>query len=92
MKKKLYSFLAASFIGCIAMGAVAPTPAIAGPKIDFGDDGYLQLDVKFQGLADHTDFGSGVDGDKSRTDLNLRRARIVFTGMMDDTWGVKFQT
>lgn len=93
MKKKVYSLLAASaFLGCVAAGAVAPAPANAGPRIDFGDDGYLQIDIKFQGLADHTDFGSGVDGSESRTDLNLRRARLVFTGMMNDTWGAKFQT
>lgn len=66
--------------------------AFAGPFIEFGDQGWMQIDVKLQGIADFTNFGSGIDGDKSRSDLYLRRARFTFTGMMDDTWGAKFQT
>jgi len=75
------------------LGTVLAAPAVqAGPSIDFGDDGYLQMDVKFQGIADFTDFGSGSTGTEDRSDLDLRRARIVFTGMLNDTWGAKFQT
>lgn len=76
------------------MGCLAATQASAGPVIEFGDNGesYMQLDAKFQGIADFTDFGSGKDGEDSRMDLYLRRARIVFTGMLNDTWGAKFQT
>ncbi|MGQ9812545.1 MAG: selenite/tellurite reduction operon porin ExtI [Dissulfurimicrobium sp.] len=67
--------------------------ASAGPAIDFGDNGgYLQVDIEFQGLLDHTNFGSGADNGKSRYDLYLRRSRLVFTGMLNDTWGAKFQT
>ena len=92
--KKMYTVLAATaFCSCLAGGLALPDKANAGPSIDFGDDGgYLQLDVKFQGILDHTDFGSGKDGEGSRWDADLRRARIVFTGMFDDTWGAKFQT
>lgn len=92
--KKMYTVLAATaFCSCLAGGPALPEKANAGPSIDFGDDGgYLQLDVKFQGVLDHTDFGSGKDGEGSRWDADLRRARIVFTGMFDDTWGAKFQT
>ncbi|MFA6499320.1 MAG: selenite/tellurite reduction operon porin ExtI [Desulfurivibrionaceae bacterium] len=92
--KKMYTVLAATaFCSCLAAGLALPDKANAGPSIDFGDDGgYLQLDVKFQGILDHTNFGSGKDGEASRWDADLRRARIVFTGMFDDTWGAKFQT
>ena len=64
----------------------------AGPLVEFGDEGWMQFDVKLQGIADFTDFGSGTDGSKSRSDLYLRRARITLTGMLNDTWGAKFQT
>ncbi|MFZ5773899.1 MAG: selenite/tellurite reduction operon porin ExtI [Thermodesulfobacteriota bacterium] len=91
--KKAYTTLAATaFCACLA-GGLLPAPASAGPQIDFGNDGgYLQLDVKFQGILDHTNFGSGSDGQASRWDGDLRRARIVATGMFNDTWGAKFQT
>lgn len=63
-----------------------------GPSIDFGDNGYLQIDVKFQGIGVYTDYGSGRSGNADRWDLYLRRARLTFTGFINDTWGVKFQT
>ena len=92
--KKMYTVLAATaFCSCLAGGLALPEKANAGPSIEFGNDGgYLQLDVKFQGILDHTNFGSGSDGQAGRWDADLRRARIVFTGMFDDTWGAKFQT
>ncbi|MDA3971408.1 MAG: selenite/tellurite reduction operon porin ExtI [Desulfobulbaceae bacterium] len=89
MKKR---FSKAAIGACILGLGLQMGAAHAGPMIEFGDDGYLQIDVKFQGIAEHTDFGSGVAGDENRTDMNLRRARFVFTGMMNDTWGAKFQT
>ena len=93
MNKKLYSLLAATtFLGSLAMDGLVPDQVFAGPRIEFGDEGFLQLDVKFQGIMDYTDFGSGKDGDENRYDFDLRRARLVFTGMINDTWGAKFQT
>lgn len=82
------------FATLAATGCLVATQASAGPVLEFGDNGesYMQLDVKFQGIADFTNFGSSKDGDDSRMDLYLRRARIVFTGMLNDTWGAKFQT
>lgn len=80
-------------IGACLLGCTLQTGlAQAGPMIEFGDEGYLQIDVKFQGIAAYTDFGSGKAGDENRMDMNLRRARLVFTGMINDTWGAKFQT
>ncbi len=92
MKKK-YSQAIKALGATLTGGLLLAGSAVAGPQIDFGNDGgYLQLDVKFQGILDNTDFGSGQDGEGSRWDADLRRARIVFTGMFDDTWGAKFQT
>ncbi|BCL61388.1 hypothetical protein DGMP_20810 [Desulfomarina profundi] len=91
MKKRLCA--AALALGtCLTGGLMAGQPATAGPLVEFGDEGYMQFDVKLQGIADFTDFGSGVDGTESRSDFYLRRARLVFTGMINDTWGAKFQT
>ncbi|MCF8057562.1 MAG: OprO/OprP family phosphate-selective porin [Desulfocapsa sp.] len=92
--KKMYSlFAVGSCCAILAMGAIVPNEAEAGPLVEFGDDGgYMQFDVKFQGIMENTDFGSGKNGQEDRTDLYLRRARIVFTGMINETWGAKFQT
>ena len=71
---------------------ITPQFVTAGPVLEFGDEGYIQLDFKLQGIADYTDFGSGLKGDDDRWDLNLRRTRISLTGFLNDTWGAKFQT
>lgn len=91
--KKMYPLVAAAGLcACLGNGLALPEEAMAGPRIDFNEESYLQLDVKFQGIMDYTDFGSSKDGQDDRFDLDLRRARIVFTGMLNDTWGAKFQT
>lgn len=91
--KKIYTVMAAgTFCSFLAGGLMLPTQAEAGPLIEFGEDSFLQVDVKFQGIMDKTDFGSGKDGSEDRYDFDLRRARLVFTGMLNDTWGAKFQT
>jgi hypothetical protein len=67
--------------------------AYAGPRIEFGDDGgFLQIDVKGQIYLENTSYGGGSKGDENRTDLHFMRNRISLTGMIDDTWGYKFQT
>lgn len=71
---------------CLTGDHLASQPAIAGPLVEFGNEGYMQFDVKLQGIADFTDFGSEVDGTKSRSDFYLRRSRLVFAGMINDTW------
>ena len=92
MKRLYYKLCAIGFFLVLAAGAILPVTATAGPLIEFGDEGYLQMDVKLQGIADYADFGSGLTGDDNRWDLNLRRTRISLTGFLNDTWGVKFQT
>ncbi len=90
--KKRFSVAALALGTCLTGSLMLSQPAAAGPLVEFGDEGWMQFDVKLQGIADFTDFGSGVDGTESRSDFYLRRARLVFTGMLNDTWGAKFQT
>jgi len=67
--------------------------AQAGPRIEFGDDGgFLQLDLKGQFYLENTSYGGGQTGTESRTDLHFMRNRLGLTGMLDETWGYKFQT
>ena len=89
--KRLFGKLILSILFLVPALAVTG-PAQAGPIMEFGDEGYLQMDVKLQGIADYADFGSGLKGDDDRWDFNLRRTRISLTGFLNDTWGVKFQT
>src|SRR3990172_5313 len=90
MGRFVASFLLA-FLGICICG-IATDIAFAGPVIEFGEEGFLQMDVKLQVFAENTDFGSGVRGADSRTDLHFQRSRLTLTGMINDTWGVKFQT
>jgi hypothetical protein len=92
MRKVYKTMLLAAFCSSLGLGTLGANTAKAGPLIEFGDEGYLQIDVKFQGIMENTDFGSGQDGQGNRWDFNLRRARLVFTGMLNDTWGAKFQS
>ena len=75
------------------LGLCLVTQAQAGPRIEFGDDGgFLQVDLKGQVYVENTSYGSGNSGDTSRTDIHFMRNRITMTGMLDETWGYKFQT
>lgn len=71
---------------------LAATVALAGPVIEFGDSGFLQIDLKGQVYVENTDFGAGRTLDESRTDIHFQRLRLAATGMLDETWGFKFQT
>ncbi|MGC1454835.1 MAG: selenite/tellurite reduction operon porin ExtI [Nitrospirota bacterium] len=65
----------------------------AGPRIDFGEEGgYIQMDIKTQVYVENTDIGSGPTGDSNRTDIHFQRNRLSLTGMLDEVWGMKFQT
>ncbi|MBI5688988.1 MAG: hypothetical protein HZC55_02740 [Verrucomicrobia bacterium] len=63
--------------------ATAPTFA-AMPEIQF--------ELKGQVYAENTDFGSGQDRMGGRTDIHFQRLRLTATGMLNETWGFKFQT
>ncbi len=86
--RQLVVIFSLMFLGLI----ILPCGLKAGPLMEFGDEGYIQLDFKLQGIADYADFGSGLKGNDDRWDLNLRRTRISLTGFLNDTWGAKFQT
>lgn len=79
------------FLGICLSLAVAAT-AYAGPMIEFGDEGFLQMDVKLQLYGENTDFGSGINGTDDRNDIHFQRLRLSLKGMMNDTWGAVFQT
>jgi len=67
--------------------------AYAGPRVDFGDDGgFVQIDLKGQIYVENTSYGAGADRESSRTDIHFMRNRLGLTGMLDETWGYKFQT
>jgi hypothetical protein len=79
---------AAALLALFAMGT-----ASAGPTIEFGDKGgFLQIDLKGQMYVENTDFGAGRTGQTSRTDIHFQRMRITATGMLDSTYGFKWQT
>ena len=73
---------------CLVWSAVA-MPATAGAQTEIITDMLsLQIQLRGQLLAEHTDFGTGNDRLGSRTDLSLRRFRVTFTGMYDSTYGI----
>jgi len=73
--------LAALFPLLFAMPASAQD---AGRSIDFS--------LKAQVYSETTDWGTGLDRQGSRTDIHFQRLRLTATGMLDNTWGMKFQT
>jgi hypothetical protein len=75
--KKALTFLG-TFTGALLL--VFAT-AQAGPKVDFGDGGYLSLGVLGQL------HGSWVDDAKDKEDIFLRRARVILNGQVAD--GIK---
>lgn len=90
MQKKIVLYTV--FHALLAAFILAPA-AGAGPLIEFGDSGgYVQLDLKLQVFIENADIGSGPNGTDSRTDIHFQRNRLSLTGMLDDIWGMKFQT
>jgi len=75
------------------VGFVFASAVFAGPRIDVGEEGgYIQLDLKTQVYMENTDIGSGPTGQSDRTDVHFQRNRLSLTGMLDEVWGMKFQT
>jgi hypothetical protein len=76
------------------LAGLGNVPSIhAGPRIEFGENGgYIQLDLKTQVYIENTDIGSGPNGTSDRTDIHFQRNRLSLTGMIDEVWGMKFQT
>lgn len=74
----------------LVTAALAAALAVASPAIAF--DPTFDFEVKGQVYSETTNFGTGVDRTGSRTDIHFQRLRLVVTGMLDDTYGFKFQT
>lgn len=74
------------FVTCVAVALLAVVLAVpaaqAGPKVEFGDGGYLTLGALLQPHI------SLVDGANDDVDIFLRRMRIIVGGQIVD--GVKF--
>lgn len=76
-------------------GLLAPAAAlflIVGSPAHAQDGPSIDISIKAQVYSETTDWGAGQDRQGSRTDLHFQRLRLTFTGMLDDVWGLKFQT
>jgi hypothetical protein len=71
---------------------VVSAPAAAQLVEVEGDGRSLKIELKAQVYIESTDFGSGMDRQGTRTDIHFQRLRLTATGMMNDIFGVKFQT
>jgi len=82
-------------LGALALVTVlaATLPGQAGMSFP-GQIGMKELTIELKGqvYAENTDYGAGQDRMGDRTDIHFQRLRLTLTGMMDDTWGFKFQT
>lgn len=74
----------------LATAALAAAFAVAPPAI--AADPTFDISVKGQVYSETTDYGTGVDRSGSRTDIHFQRLRLTITGMLDETYGFKFQT
>lgn len=70
------------FLGLIALATMTAAPAVAGPKWDVGEDGWMQLSFLGQVHYAHEDNATVED------DIYLRRGRFILAGQIQD--GVKF--
>lgn len=75
-----------SLVAAGVFAAGLPAIALAGPSIQFGEQGYISVNYALQIWAQQQDFTSaGDDGDQ--TDFFLRRNRLTFTGQYNDYVG-----
>ena len=70
----------------------AQPPAAAAAPAEEESQRSLKIEVKGQVFSETTDFGAGQDRQGTRTDIHFQRLRLTLTGMLDETWGFKFQT
>jgi hypothetical protein len=83
--RRVMGRLAASAAMLVALGVGSPASAQEEKPT-------LKIDLKAQVYAESTDWGAGQDRQGSRTDIHFQRLRLTLTGMLDDVWGMKFQT
>jgi len=70
----------------MAIGFTGRTAA-AWQVYDSGDAAFLNIEYQVQLREAWRDMGSGPNGDKPTTDTYLRRDRLSFLGMFNDTFG-----
>lgn len=75
-----------------AVTMVAPADAQVIKLEDESGSKSLSIELKAQVYVESTDFGAGQDRQGRRTDIHFQRLRLTATGMLNDVWGVKFQT
>ncbi len=68
------------------LAGLLPVSAMAGPTIEFGEQGSLTFTYALQGWAQHKSFSSTTDNGSSN-DLFLRRNRLTFSGQYNDFIG-----
>lgn len=73
-----------------ALAAGASSPAIAGPTIPFGDEGYLTISYAFQLWMRSQSYTSPTDNGSSY-DTYFRRNRLLFAGQATDVVGYYVQ-
>lgn len=85
MKKSSRMSARGACCAAIVAGAL-PLSALAGPTIQFGDQGSLTLTYALQGWMQHRSFASDTHSG-SATDAFLRRNRLTFSGQYNDYVG-----
>lgn len=80
--------LATALVAALAIGA----PALAQEAGEQESERSIKVELKAQVYVESTDFGAGQDRQGTRTDIHFQRLRLTVTGMLTDTFGVKFQT
>lgn len=68
------------------LAGLAPAVAVAGPTIEFGEQGSLTFTYALQGWMQYKGFTSPTDSG-STTDAFLRRNRVTFSGQYNDYVG-----
>lgn len=68
------------------LAALLPLSAVAGPTIEFGEQGSLTFTYALQGWLQHKGFTSPTDSGASN-DAFLRRNRLTFSGQYNDFVG-----
>jgi len=81
MKRSLSRIRAAGLLA-----ALLPLSAVAGPTIEFGEQGSLTFTYALQGWLQHKGFTSPTDSGASN-DAFLRRNRLTFSGQYNDFVG-----
>lgn len=71
--------------GGVVLGAISGT-AMAGPTIQYGDEGFVTFNYALQVWTQNRDFTSANDSGDS-TDTFLRRNRLTFSGQYNDYIG-----